>query len=289
MTRSISIPAPADWRPLTGSDPQRLSATRLQLHHAAQLVTIAGRSLLPARADDSQTALEWLPTVRCFAGEWLGDWRVALRPADLRLHILAKGAAHPAVLSLLGRTFADAFAWLQAEADERGADGARISRVVPYALGDHPVANGAPFLLDPPGDFVALDHYYGDAFALLSSLRTALPEASPIRCWPHHFDLATLISLDAAGGEKARTVGAGLSPGDEHYDEPYFYVTPWPYPKDAALPALPPGGRWHTAGWIGAVLTASDLRADGEPGEAGRAAAFSESAVLASLALLGAG
>src|SRR5207245_11690866 len=45
--------------------------------------------------------------------------------------------------------------------------------------------------------------------------------ASPVRCWPHHFDLATLTTLPARNADATGYVGAGLSPGDEYYDEPY--------------------------------------------------------------------
>ena len=54
-------------------------------------------------------------------------------------------------------------------------------------------------------------------------------------------------------------MGAGFAPGDESYAEPYFYVTPWPYPDVAELLPLSGGGRWHTEGWVGAVLTSTEL------------------------------
>ena len=86
------------------------------------------------------------------------------------------------------------------------------------------------------------------------------PAASPVRCWPHHFDVGSLIALDAdAEPEEARSIGVGFSPGDGSYDQPYFYVTPWPYPDTAALPTLEAGAEWHTGGWTGAVLTADRL------------------------------
>jgi hypothetical protein len=80
-----------------------------------------------------------------------------------------------------------------------------------------------------------------------------------VRCWPHHFDIATLLPGPAAGGgAQQRTIGVGLSPGDASYGEPYWYVTPWPYPPPPEqLPALPGGGAWHRRGWFGAVLTAT--------------------------------
>ena len=52
------------------------------------------------------------------------------------------------------------------------------------------------------------------------------------------------------------------------------------------LPALAAGGHWHTAGWTGAVLTASALRAADHGHEAARAAVFLEGAVQACLQLL---
>jgi hypothetical protein len=77
---------------------------------------------------------------------------------------------------------------------------------------------------------------------------------------PHHFDIASVVSLDGtSGGLAARSVGVGLSPGDESYPEPYFYVSPWPYPATRKGPALPAGAHWHTEGFFAAVLTGSKL------------------------------
>jgi hypothetical protein len=88
-------------------------------------------------------------------------------------------------------------------------------------------------------------------------------QVSSVRCWPHHFDLATLITVTAAKetAESIRSVGVGLSPGDEHYGEPYFYVTPWPYPDPKKLPPLPEIGRWHTKNFTAAVLPAHQILA----------------------------
>jgi hypothetical protein len=91
-----------------------------------------------------------------------------------------------------------------------------------------------------------------------------------VRGWPHHFDLAALHVLDPEKDpEEARSVGAGLSPGDESYAEPYFYVSPWPAPEPAALPALPGGAHWHTDGFTSAVLSSSAI-VDGGPVETQR-------------------
>jgi hypothetical protein len=54
-------------------------------------------------------------------------------------------------------------------------------------------------------------------------------------------------------------VGVGISPGDEGYAHPYVYVNGWPAPDPADLPDLAPPGRWHTTGWVGAVLEAEGV------------------------------
>ena len=60
-----------------------------------------------------------------------------------------------------------------------------------------------------------------------------------------------------------RLVGIGVSPGDHHLAEPYLYLTPWPIPDGAALPALATG-RWHTDGFTGAILPGTALCAAGD-------------------------
>jgi hypothetical protein len=79
------------------------------------------------------------------------------------------------------------------------------------------------------------------------------------RCWPHHFDVANQVSWPEAGED--RMVSYGLSPGDEHYALPYYYVSPWPPPTSAVLPTLPSGARWHAEDFFSAVLDAEALLA----------------------------
>jgi len=77
----------------------------------------------------------------------------------------------------------------------------------------------------------------------------------------------------------------GLSPDDSSYDEPYWYVTPYPYPEDKTnLPELAANGFWHTEEWVGAVLTASQF---GEPKTSSEEIrAFIDSAIAACKKLL---
>ena len=64
--------------------------------------------------------------------------------------------------------------------------------------------------------------------------------------------------------EQGHAIGLGMVPGDEGRPEPYFYVTPWPYPERRELPPLPAGGTWNTEGWLGAVLAAPSFMDAGQ-------------------------
>jgi hypothetical protein len=89
---------------------------------------------------------------------------------------------------------------------------------------------------------------YGSAAAILERIRAKHPAAAPVRCWPHHFDIATLIPLP-----ENRSIGLGFLGGDANIPEPYWYVYVSPMPE-ATLPPISVG-RWYAGAWVGAVLT----------------------------------
>jgi hypothetical protein len=238
--------------------PGQLTDARLQCHHAAQVVVSLGISLLPPRDDDSHTNLGWDPELGALTSHPVpgtAPFRGGLALAEQELLVVGDGISNRVPLS--GKTIADAWQWLLAEVRKAGGDVKRMTNASHYTIPSHPVAVGAAFQRHPAAAFSELAAYYGLADRVLGGLVAKTPGASVVRCWPHHFDLATLISLPP-GGQPARTVGAGLSPGDDSYGEPYFYVTPYPYPPVDRLGKLP-WGHWHTTGWTGAVLKASDI------------------------------
>ena len=95
------------------------------------------------------------------------------------------------------------------------------------------------------------------------------PDASEVRTWPHHFDIATLLVLERdEEGAPSQTVGVGMSPGDGSFTEPYWYVNAWGYSENAAFPELHTPGHTHREGWSGFVLTATELIKAGKEGRA---------------------
>ena len=75
----------------------------------------------------------------------------------------------------------------------------------------------------------------------------SVEDPEPIRLWPEHFDVATVVGSEAAGTR----CNLGASPGDESHPEPYLYVGPW----DATVS----GELWNATGFTGAELTHAEL------------------------------
>jgi hypothetical protein len=280
----ITSAAPA-WAPLNPSIAPELRDARLQLHHAAQFATALGISYLAPRPDDSHTNLGWDPKIEALRSR---DIRaashslcVAVQPRDLTLLVLIDGSIAQRI-PLHGSTIGQAEAGLRAALDAAGLDGRRLTLQRHYDLPLHPVAGGNAFDASHTADFAELAHWFGNASILLGELRDRTNGAE-VRCWPHHFDIATLATI-APG----RTCGAGMLPGDAMFPEPYYYVNAYPRP-DHRLTSTPlqGGGVWNTEDWFGAVLTASRLSRD-PAAQATQVRAFLDSAVDICSAALGA-
>ncbi len=243
------------WQRLGDSPPSGLTHDRVVLHHAAQLLASFGQTFVEERTDDRHRSMTWHEEDRAFLSEPAADGlRAALRVADLRLELRGEGSA-TASLDLSGRTVAEARKWLES-AVRAARRGDAVELAWPeYEIPARPDGPDAP-LAARAERLDELARWYQDAFAALTAVAGASAEASPVRCWPHHFDIATLMTFPGEGSEPDRHVGVGLSPGDGSYAQPYFYVNGWPAPDPGRFPALAEPGRWHTRDWVGAVLPA---------------------------------
>lgn len=252
------------WEAVPRLAPGQLTDARLQAHWAVQLVQAVAEDLVPAREDHSHLSLTWLAPLEVLAGSFTpGGLRVGVRVRDLCLAVLDADDRLEWSLDLDGRTLSEAAAWLREVLASEGEVPGEL-RPGRDDLPSHPVGSGEPFRRDEPGRLATLSTWYANAARLLSVLSSHTLGASPVRCWPHHFDLASLVRLDppdeaAPGDGVGRSLNAGLSPGDEHYDQPYFYVTPWPEPPRVEDEPLEGGGHWHTEGFVAAVLPAREL------------------------------
>jgi hypothetical protein len=257
------VTSPA-WRPLRGIDPGRLREARLEAHHAVQWLARAARAFVPPQPDDSHTNLGWDDALDGFVTHPLkGELRLGLRIAVLTL-LLPDPAGAAQTFALAGRTDAHARRWLGERLAAHRLDARALDAKLPYDIPAHALARGGAYGAGALADALAeLAAWFADAHAALGRVHDQMSARglapSPVRCWPHHFDMATLTVLEAGSAEHARSVNAGLSPGDEHYEEPYFYVSPHPYPDPAKLPPLPAFGHWHVRGFTAAIAPASRI------------------------------
>jgi hypothetical protein len=247
-----------DWQLLGTMSAARLGEAREQAHWAVQVLSAAGETFAAHVPDTSHTASQWDPALSALVGASLGDARIGLRVSDLALLVVREGARPAALLTLAGHTLAEAYAW----AGRTLAPGRGVELVHPgYELPPHAIAAGGRF--ERAAGLGELARWYANADAALRRFARETPGAGAALCWPHHFDIASLVVLETGGdGEPLRTVGVGLSPGDAFVPQPYWYVNHYPATRRRELPPLAVG-EWFTAGWIGAVLRGEMLVAAG--------------------------
>ncbi len=240
--------------------PGQLEAARELSHAAVQWPSRAARANLASVADDSHSNLGWDEA----------SYSLLTHPLDPRQRFqLGFSFKSFAMVWCEDGAVKDSLALVQSS--EQEAQDWCDTMLATAGLQRTGGAN-MPYLLEPvdyrdfegassPAELEALGAWYSVAQSTLDALvhtfSGTVVSVAPVRCWPHHYDLATLFALEAGDPQAARSIGVGLSPGDDNYPEPYFYCTPWPIP--AAFPAPPPPMHWHTEGFTSLVCQASRL------------------------------
>jgi len=278
------------WRPLGGVDATQLGEARLQAHYAVQWLARLARAAVPPQPDDSHTSLGWDDQLDGFATHPLADGaRLGLRLSDLTLTAMGGEAGRPArTFTLVGHSDAEAREWMGRAFALSRSEVQSLDAPSPYAMPSHAIAQGEAYGgADINAALDELAAWFANGRTAVEKVRRAMLghgcDAPAPRCWPHHFDLATLTSFPLPRRETTGYIGAGLSPGDHFYSEPYFYLSVYPAPDPSALPPPPPIGHWHVEGFTGAVATATAIRATARP-EA-ETEAFLAAALEAALAL----
>lgn len=157
--------------------------------------------------------------------------------------------------ALVGSTLQQAMMWADDRFGSAGATGKLGVHARDYDMPTSPLKSGDRFA-GHLAELAELERWYSLGLDALTTIATTASRVTPIRIWPHHFDLGAIIHSDAASDD--RQIGIGMSPGDGSYVEPYLYVTPYPLVASPAYPDLP-SGAWRREGWPGAVLTGSEI------------------------------
>ncbi|MGI9627944.1 MAG: hypothetical protein ACR2QM_13995 [Longimicrobiales bacterium] len=255
---------PFTWHAVGTAGIEALIQARLEAHWATQLVGATADALLDKAKDDSHTNLFWNRDAHHLEGREIpfavhgdhGFGRLAVKLHPLALHL--GGEAFP----LADKTLQDATEWVEHQLAKR-VDAAVSLRIRDYDMPDHPVAGGARFAGTDAGSASELGCWFENGTDVLLAVASDLHGVSEIALWPHHFDIGGILFLDpTASADRAPQVGLGLSLGDGHIAEPYFYITPWPTAEGATMEGLS-GGRWLSEGFSGAVLGREEVAAAG--------------------------
>jgi hypothetical protein len=258
------------WRQLNPIGSQNFSASRIQLHYAIQFIGLVGFALAPPQEDYSHTAMAFDAESNTFIGKIIGGktlFRVALEPVNLIAQIVDTQNHPMAEFSLNGKTMIEALDWHKQEIGKLGVDSTQIQsfKIPPDDFPDADFARGAAFDASKDAEIrQEVTNYFANTQILLQEIVLANSGSTPIDIWTHHFDMAIKILLPGEKNGEPMSIGIGMSPGDFSYNEPYWYVIPWPYLPKENLPALDEGSFWHTQDWIGAVLLSSQLAKDSD-------------------------
>ncbi len=255
-----------DIQTLKNHDTTQLIDSRLQVHWAVQALGQWGLTYGVSHEDWLHYAMSWDPESQCFKTQPLqtlpahgySELELHFEPFRFVLRPHARQTDSPE-LQLQGITQAEIQNWLSEKLNLTDPTTNPLKEI-PHEMPEHGVQAGAAFTPEPD-KLKCLQQWFQLAHTALTVVQQSFPDQPPLVCWPHHFDMASLQKYPEV---KAGEVNAGFSPGDSHYDEPYFYVTPWPHPElenlnPDTLPALPAGGFWRTDGWFGAILKSSEL------------------------------
>ncbi|MEO1082005.1 MAG: hypothetical protein AAFY29_20780 [Pseudomonadota bacterium] len=238
--------------------PAKLEEARRLSHAAIQWASRAARANLPALADDSHSNLGWSHVHTALLSHRLdGDHQLGFSFAHASLLWVRAGeVSRSQPVSDLGDAALGAVcdSWL----NSAGLQSATPAPM-PYQLD---AVHYRPFQdREQRHALETLGVWFAAAHSALETLIAEFGDGAPgtlaPRCWPHHFDLATLFALEEGDPEHARSVGVGLSPGDAAYQEPYLYCSPWPVAEE--LPPSPAEFHWHTDGFTSLVCPVSRL------------------------------
>ncbi len=221
---------------------------------------LAARANLEAAPDDSHSNLGWDRSARQFSSHPLrGNGPAQVVGLSLSPLLLSLTNGEASELDLGGLSYGDAEDWLDQKLSKAG-----LKPASSVELPDD-VANVGSFDTGGQADrLAALAAWFDLAQDLLSSFAEdnagIKPGPSSVRCWPHHFDIATYVGLETGDFETARGVGVGMSPDDESYAQPYFYINPWGRiwmpPTCRSLPLRATG---IPAVFVGAIATSKEV------------------------------
>ena len=203
---------------------------------------------------------EWLighplPTIQHHA--------LALHPASMRLLLMSANNEIVKEYPLIGKTRKKGEAWVRGTLKQFGIDTSAYKMDLHYEIPPHEIDYGAPFKSLPEGAYTQFSKLRGIGHEMISRVAAQFEHASPVRTWPHHFDIGSYIPLAwDETGEVEKSITIGLSIQDIYVNEYYFYVTQWSKEGKInyeSLPEISPGEFCAQGRFKGFILRLSEL------------------------------
>ncbi|WP_027418560.1 hypothetical protein [Crocinitomix catalasitica] len=225
-----------------------------ELHQAAQYLAAAGISFLDKQADDSHTNVGWNSNKNRMETHVFGAQnQLAINLNSGNIEWLKNGAVSSEA-SINSNSHNEIVHWIKEQAKEN-----KISNSISYN-----------FHYKLPYDDMINDYQFSLSTEKLKKIAKELSKAqnafeqflenekldSPIRIWPHHFDLGIYAKLETEN----TFMGAGIAIPDTLVDDFYFYASG--YKNGAAIVTKTfeemEVGNWRTD-WNGATIAATNL------------------------------
>lgn len=228
-----------------------------QIHLASQYLAAAGISFLPKQDDDSHTNFGWDVNNSRLSTHSFGsdNSQIGLNFKTGELEWL-KGNAITSKISLNGSTHSEVLTWIN-DASVQSGLGKGYDYNFHYELPYPALQDNDSFKIDLNDSA----EYAKQLSTANTAMETFLAEnklSSPIRVWPHHFDLGIYAELS-----EGLFTAAGLAVPDTMVDELYFYASA--YKKNEEVPTDSFSGlklgEWRKD-WQGATLPSAKIGAE---------------------------
>lgn len=250
------------WKKLKGIDLSVLRDNRKSLHHAVQLVGAVPRNLLPHDPTDGTASLQWNTSLNSLESIPVTNpvglqIAVGFRFKTFFLYMSSTGTQID-WFDMKGKSANEGLYWIKEKLEKLLFPFEEISFNLPYKIENFNTIRPLGASEQALKEYAKL---YRNSHRTLAKMAPKWENAYDVRCWPHHFDLATLVPIKTdKDGEILESIGIGFSPGDEGIDEPYLYVNVWPKIEADLLSKHDLQiGQWNSEAWCGAVLTYSEL------------------------------
>lgn len=237
--------------------------TDQHIHQLSQLLAKTGRSLVPAKEDDSHTNLYWDPLRQQLLGRWVSSVRGSLLPAlnleQVEFQWIDKQMKVTGKVSLAGKNYVEAEELVLALSGNVGIGKRSMMAPLHFEIPDYPFKN-TPLKRVEKQKLYQWSYFRTLANHILTDLGATVQRSVEVRIWPHHFDTAIYFQWNDELG-----IGCGLAMEDSMAKAPYFYISAYSeddqidYSDAMALTI----GKWVKEGqWTGGILPLDQLEKD---------------------------